>query len=238
MEDTVEIGPVSSGVQASYHAETLAQWADAIKRYEDMILKAEQQLNIQNQLVAHVGDWQGVVDKARSIEMNANNLGKPFGKGFNSLYLGVDASASTRYTNHNLYAAANPYTVYGTKVTVADTDLKRYAAIEALHDDVLTSFDESDAKIKDLQAAISKTADEIAAAPDQATTDKCLAKMQGLKIALDNVRAVRAEKLARLAEAKAINDSQADKERKIQELRSEQEAKESVEKFGQIPSSK
>lgn len=229
----ITFDPSSYAAIGSLEATEIAKWAEAIKYYEDMILQQEKMLNSQSILRAQLGDWQGVYNRAMSIKMQAQNLKKNYGKAFNVLaYVDYGAAQSSlTWTNGNQYAPIPTSTYYGTPVQFNSNDLKRYKAVENLYEDANESFDESDKTISSLLDEISATADLLGKAKTQAEVQTYSSKLEALKIALDNERIKRREKIDRLMATKAINDNQREKEHLIRLKIRQAENTETQEKY-------
>ena len=96
--------PVNNGVLVETKVETLAQWASALAKAEtqiqnqlQQIQRADSLLTTQNQIKLGIGDWQSVVTKAQSIQLQAQNLTKDNNQGINRPSATRTMAISTRF---------------------------------------------------------------------------------------------------------------------------------------------
>lgn len=212
--------PLLTANVITMNSNQLAQWATAIKKYEDQILhqieqieKAKELLSGQNKLIARVGDWKGVIDRARSIQLRADTLTRDFGMNYRNLAIVDYGSDTLQYTAGGAYVPIPTLTRHGIEVEIDETKLRRFHALEKRVDDVDVTLDEIDQERKRILREIARTAEDIATATSQAETDKFFAKLEALKAALMNVQARSEEKIQRALLQQALNDNQEAKER-------------------------
>src|SRR5581483_1884864 len=125
--------PVNYGVLVETKVQTLAQWASAISKAEtqiqnqlQQIQKADSLLTTQNQIRLGIGDWQSVVAKAQSIQLQAQNLTRDNNQGITASFVVTMGQPSLGYTNHGNFDAVTTTDAFGNPVTVTDDSLKRY----------------------------------------------------------------------------------------------------------------
>ena len=139
--------PVNNGVLVETKVETLAQWASALAKAEtqiqnqlQQIQRADSLLTTQNQIKLGIGDWQSVVTKAQSIQLQAQNLTKDNNQGISASFVVTTGQPTLGYTNHGNFDAVPTTDAFGNPVTVSDDSLKRYAAVEAVYEKALTTL--------------------------------------------------------------------------------------------------
>jgi hypothetical protein len=208
---------VSASVVTANSAQ-LAQWATAIAKYEDQILKqieqiekAEAMLKMQSTLLLRVGDWKTVASKARAIQLQAKNLTADFGVSWKVATFVDNGNGSLTYTGGRLFDVNLGVTEKGAPL-VSEKRLRRYQAVENLYEDVNATFEKTEAPRKQILEEIAEVAAAIADSSTQAETDILLAKLEALKVALANVQSQRDEKMQRMLVQTALNANEREKE--------------------------
>lgn len=234
--------PIVDANIISMNASQLAQWATAIKKYEDQILnqleninRLKQLGNIQNVIAARVGDWQGVYDRAKSIQLTADKLTdlSDILNYDNAVYFDT-TSDLTSYNDRGNFATLDITTVRGRPaVTVNEGRFRRYKTVENLYDTATETLDKTSERRDDILKEIAKTAEDIAAAPTQAEADKLQAKLAGLQIALQQLQSERNEVMQRMLTQRALNENQKDKEAEIRALLDHENAVETFQELSE-----
>lgn len=232
--------PIMDANLVTMNSTQLAQWATAIKKYEEQIRNQIQQIDnlkklgdINSLLNAKVGDWKGVYDQARSIQLSADNLTRNWTVGYDQAVSIDNGQSSIYYTGNGSYVALDITTKNGQPAaTVKEKDLRRYVTVENLYDNLNDTLKKTEVARTDLLKEIATTSEQIAKASTQAETAKLNAKLDGLKVALANVQAQRNEVMYRLLVQQAMNQSEQQKETDVRAAVDAANANQSLEAIG------
>ena len=108
--------------------------------------QARQLFDVQKQIRATMGDWQTVVNKAKSPQLSAQNLTKDYNGNLSASFVVDNAQPALAYTNHGTFTPVATADLFGKPVTVPETDLKRYAAVESVYEKALATIPDGPAK--------------------------------------------------------------------------------------------
>jgi membrane-associated HD superfamily phosphohydrolase len=212
--------PVNNGVLVETKVETLAQWASALAKAEtqiqnqlQQIQRAESLLNTQNQIRLGIGDWQSIVSKAQSIQLQAANLTKDNNQGISASFVVTTGQPSLGYTNHGDFDPVPTSDAFGNTVSVPDDRLKRYAAVEAVYEKALTTLQatETEAQQNNQEIADAYQAMTQAGVTQQEYT-KLQGKIQTLSVRQQALQSQRQDALAMVQAEQTINQNQQMKE--------------------------
>jgi hypothetical protein len=212
--------PVNNGVLVETKVETLAQWASALAKAETQIQnqlvqiqRTESLLNTQNKIYLGIGDWQNVVSKAQSIQLQAANLTKDNNQGISASFVVTTGQPTLGYTNHGDYAPVATGDAFGNSVSIPDDRLKRYAAVEAVYEKALTTLQATETEAQENNQEI---ADAYQAMTQAGVTQQEFTKLQGkiqtLAVRQQSLQAQRQDALAMIQAEQAINQNQKTKE--------------------------
>lgn len=235
--------PILNGNLITMNASQLAQWAEAIKRYEEQILnqienieKLKQLGDIQNAIAGRIGDWKGVYDRARSIQLRSEALGDDFGINYDNAVFVDYGQHSLYYTGSGNFTTLDITTRRGVPaVSVREQNLRRYTAVENLYDNATGALDTTGQRRDEILAEIASTSEELARAQTQAEADKLKAKMQGLQIALQNVQDQRNEVMQRMLLEHTLNENQRQKEEEVNAAVANANSVDELTSIGQTP---
>lgn len=211
-EDTVEFGPLTAGIEQGYHLETIAQWAEAIKRYEDQISnqlqqiqKAKELLDVQNQLRVTIGDWQGVVARAQSIKLQADNLSKNY---------------SANVTNRLVLDYGNPALSqtdpFGRSFVIRPEVITREERIRAVAAEAYKTLQDTDKEATEISAEIADAYKRMTQSGiTQQEFEKLNAKVQALQARLNSVAMQRDSAIQMLNAQRNTADVDEDRAAKI-----------------------
>lgn len=218
----VVFDPTQYGFQLSHEIKELAHWAEEIKKYEDFILKQQEQItrirevaNINGQIKEKIGDWQGVYDRAMSIKLHTDQITKSYITNLNLRAFVDYGQTSLGYTNRGNYGEVNIRTAYGTPALIDEQRFRRYKSIETLYEDLQTIFEKTDADVKGLKEEIAQTSEDSAKATSVEQTAKLQNKLIALQSQLGSLEAQRREQVERVLAQKALNENQAAKEAEV-----------------------
>ena len=191
--------PVNASINITTRIESLAKFAEQIKRAEDQILnqirqidEAKKLFDVQSQVKATIGDWQGVVDRAKSIKLEANNLGKNFNGDFRSLIKLDYGQTALRYDHVTAGAVVTTKNAFGLGVTTHPDETTRYWYLERSIDRALTTFTLTDQEIGEINREIADTYQRMTESGiTQQEYEKLRGKIQTLNVRLDALRAQR-----------------------------------------------
>jgi hypothetical protein len=212
--------PINNGVLVETKVETLAQWASALAKAEtqiqnqlQQIQQAESLLNTQNLIRAGIGEWQSVVAKAQSIQLQAQNLTKDNNLGIATSFVVTTGEPTLGYTNHGDYAAVGTTDVFGNTVSVPDESLKRYAAVESVYEKALTTLQSTETETQQNNQEIADTYQQMTQAGiTQQEYEKLKGKIQTLSVRQQELQAQRQDALAMVQTEHTINQNQKAKE--------------------------
>lgn len=215
--------PVNNGVLVETKVETLAQWASALAKAEtqiqnqlQQIQQAENLLSTQNQIRLSLGDWRTVVDKAQSIQLQAQNLTKDNNQGIGVSFVVDTGQPSLGYTNHGNFAAVTTADPFGNPVAVPDTQLKRYAGVEAVYERALTTLQSTESEARQNNQEIADTYQAMTQAGiTEQEYQKLQGKLQALSVRQQALQAQRQDALAMVQAEDTINRNQASKEQGV-----------------------
>jgi hypothetical protein len=217
----------------------LAQWAEGLKKFEAQIgnqvkqlEEAKKLLNMQNTISSKIGDWQGVLDRARSLQTRVEALTKDVGVNWRLNAVVDYGQPSLGFTGNGTFRALATTTTGGSKVIVDEQELRRYESVERFYGDVNRSFDETEEKRKQILTDIGETAEQLVNAKTQEESAKFYAKLETLKASLSNVQAQRDEKMQRMLVQKALTESVDAKETKVASQVQDESAKETFKAIG------
>ena len=212
--------PINYGVLVATKVETLAQWANALTKAEtqiqnqlQQIQRADRLLSTQNQIRVGIGDWQSVVAKAQSIQLQAANLTKDNNQGMAASFVVTTGQPSLGYTNHGNFNAVPTTDVFGNSVAVSDDRLKRHAAVEAVYEKALTTLQSTETETRQNNQEIADTYQQMTQPGiTQQEYEKLRGKIQTLSIRQQALQAQRQEALAMIQAEQTINQNQKTKE--------------------------
>lgn len=212
--------PVNNGVLVETKVETLAQWASALAKAEtqiqnqlQQIQRADSLLTTQNQIKLGIGDWQSVVTKAQSIQLQAQNLTKDNNQGISASFVVTTGQPTLGYTNHGNFDAVPTTDAFGNPVTVSDDSLKRYAAVEAVYEKALTTLQSTETEAQQNNQEIADTYQQMTQAGiTQQEYEKLRGKIQALSVRQQALQAQRQDALAMIQAEQTINQNQKTKE--------------------------
>jgi membrane-associated HD superfamily phosphohydrolase len=212
--------PVNNGVLVETKVETLAQWASALAKAEtqiqnqlQQIQRADSLLNTQNQIRLGIGDWQSVVSKAQSIQLQAANLTKDNNQGISASFVVTTGQPSLGYTNHGDFDPVPTSDAFGNSVSVPDDRLKRYAAVEAVYEKALTTLQATETEAGQNNQEIADTYQAMTQAGiTQQEYEKLKGKLQALSVRQQALQAQRQDALSMIQAEQTINQNQKAKE--------------------------
>lgn len=215
--------PVNNGVLVETKVETLAQWATAIGKAEtqiqnqiQQIQQAESLLNTQNLMRLSIGDWRGVVSKAQSIQLQAQNLTKDYNQGIGTSFIVQSGQPSLSYTNHGNFTPVATVDAAGNTVPVADDQLKRYAAVEAVYEKALSTLQSTETETQTNNQEIADTYQAMTQpGVTQQEYEKLRGKLQSLATRQQALQAERQDALAMVEAEATIDSNQAAKEQSV-----------------------
>jgi len=212
--------PINYGVLVETKVETLAQWASALTKAEtqiqnqlQQIQKADSLLNTQNQIRLGIGDWQSVVAKAQSIQLQALNLTKDNNQGISASFVVTTGQPTLGYTNHGNFDAVPTTDLFGNPVTPSDDSLRRYAAVEAVYEKALATLQSTETETQQNNQEIADTYQQMTQAGiTQQEYEKLRGKIQTLSVRQQALQAQRQDALAMIQAEQTINQNQKTKE--------------------------
>lgn len=201
--------PINSSILIETKFETLAKWAEAIKRAEDQVGNQVKQINeakrlfdVQNQIRATIGDWQGVVDRAKSLQLSADNLTRDYTERVRNSFV-VD------------YGQANlaPRNAFGEIVTIRPEEISAYRNLEDVTRNAADVLTGSAAESKAIGREIAEAYQEMTkAGVTQQEYEKLRGKIQTLTGRQQALQAQRQDALAVMQAQQTVNRNQAAKE--------------------------
>ena len=204
--------PINYSVLIETKFETIAKWAEAIKRAEDQIANQQKQLGeakrlfeVQNQVRATIGDWQGVVERAKSLKLSSDNLTKDYTESLRNSFV-VD------YGQTNL----TPKNAFGAVVTIKAEDVSTYQKLEDVTQKAASVLATSAVESKAINQEIADTYQEMTKAGiTQQEYEKLRGKIQTLTVRQQTLQAQRADALALMQAQQTVNQNQAAKEQAV-----------------------
>lgn len=215
--------PINYAVLVATKTETLSQWAAALAKAETQIQNQTQQLQqakqlntVQNQIRATMGDWQTVVNKAKSPQLSAQNLTKDYNGNLSASFVVDNAQPALAYTNHGTFTPVATADLFGKPVTVSETDLKRYAAVESVYEKALTTLQSTQGESQQLNQEVADTYQEMTKAGiTQQEYEKLRGKIQTLTVRQQALQAQRQDALAMVQAQQTLNQNQRAKEQAV-----------------------
>jgi division protein CdvB (Snf7/Vps24/ESCRT-III family) len=212
--------PVNYGVLVETKIETLSQWATAIAKAEtqiqnqiQQIQRAESLLNTQNQMRLSIGDWRTVVTKAESIQLQSSNLTKDYNQGMGTSFVVNYGQPTLTYNNHGNFSAVVTIDAFGNNVSVPDAQLKRYAAVETVYENAMTTLQATATETQQNNQEIADTYTAMTQAGiTQQEFEKLRGKLQALSVRQQALQTQRQEALAMIQAEDTINRNQQTKE--------------------------
>ena len=212
--------PINNGVLVETKVETLAQWASALTKAEtqiqnqlQQIQKADSLLSTQNQIRLGIGDWQSVVAKAQSIQLQAQNLSKDNTQGISTSFVVTTGQPTLGYTNHGDFDGVATTDVFGNSVTVPDDSLKRYAAVESVYEKALTTLQSTETEALQNNQEIADAYQQMTQTGiTQQEFEKLRGKIQTMSVRQQALQAQRQDALSMIQAEQTINQNQKAKE--------------------------
>ena len=212
--------PLSYGVLVETKIETLSQWASAIAKSETQIQNQLQQLQqakqlfeVQNQVRLTIGDWQAAVAKAQSPSLSAQKLTKDYNGDLGRSFVVDDARPALGYTDHGTFTPVTTADSFGQTVTVPDTELKRYAAVEGVYEKALDTLQSTQGESQQLNQEVADAYQEMTKAGiTQQEYEKLRGKIQTLTMRQEALQAQRQDALAMIQAQQTLNQNQLAKE--------------------------
>jgi hypothetical protein len=216
----VVFDPTQYGFQISHQAKTLAHWAEEIKRYEDMILKARETLNVQNQIKTQIGDWQGVYDRAKAIQATTTKLTTNPGELFENVvvfdYSSDVSKGSLAYNNHGNFNRIVTKDAFGSEVAIESQLVRRYVSVERAYDNVANVYKATETEIAAAQKELGETYEDMGKpGVTQANYSKLAGKAQALQSRVNHLSQQRREANEMLTAQQNLNSNQAKKEAEV-----------------------
>jgi hypothetical protein len=225
--------PTTHGWHLRHEAKELAQWAEQIKKYEDMILHARDLLNVQNTLKTQLGDWQGVYDRAKTIETSVEKLTNQPGANFSNLVTvdyGHDIPGRLKdplaYTNSGNFTPIITKDGTGADVVISKESMRRYGVVENAYENFATVYKNTEPDLSAAQKELGETyADMSRPGVTQADYTKLAGKAQALQSRVSQLSQQRREASEMIAAQTALNENQGKKEalaaQRVQEANAE-----------------
>ncbi|HWA09507.1 MAG TPA: hypothetical protein VG838_08670 [Opitutaceae bacterium] len=215
--------PINYGVLVETKVETLSQWASAIAKAEtqiqnqiQQIQKAESLLNTQNLVRLSGGDWRSVVSKAESIQLQAANLTKDYNLGIGTSFVVNLGQPTLAYNNHGDFGTVVTIDAFGNNVGVPDAQLKRYAAVESVYENALTTLQATERETQQNNLEIASTYQAMTQAGiTQQEYEKLRGKLQALSVRQQALQTQRHDALAMVQAQETINRNQQAKEQAV-----------------------
>jgi hypothetical protein len=212
--------PINNAVLAETKVETLAQWASALAKAETQIQNqiqqiqtAESLLSTQNQIKLGIGDWQSIVSKAQSLQLQAANLTKDNDQGIATSFVVSAGQPSLGYTNHGDFDPIATTDAFGNAVIVPDDRLKRYAAVETVYEKALTTLQATQTEAEQNNQEIADTYQAMTqAGVTQQEYEKLRGKIQTLSVRQQALQSQRQDALSMIQAEQTINQNQRTKE--------------------------
>lgn len=233
--------PQNHALEVTHQAQTLAQWAENLKRLQEQISIGVDTLEqikhtglVTADIQSAIGDWKSIVDGARSIEMRVDRLTEDFGIPFKAAVTVDDGDRTLVYSNHDIYIPIEMRTYGGKVIDFDEREFRRYGAVESLNDNMITVFEQTDEAIKNVMTEIGETIEDVANAETQAETDKLAVRLNGLHARLLHLQGIRDDQLIRLQAQQILNQNQKEKEEKSDVLRQQQTQMEQNQEFAKI----
>lgn len=212
--------PTLHGWHLTHEVKEAAQWAEQIKKYQDMILQGRDLLNVQNTLKTQLGDWQGVYDRAKAIETSVDKLLSNPGASFSNV-ITLDYSHNIpggskdplAYTNNGNFAPINTKDGTGAVVVIPQETMRRYGVVENAYENFATVYKNTEPDLSAAQKELGETyADMSKPGVTQADYTKLAGKAQALQTRVTHLSQQRREASEMIAAQTALNENQAKKE--------------------------
>jgi predicted nucleic acid-binding Zn-ribbon protein len=216
--------PSSYAFQITHEVKELAHFAEEIKKFEDQILNQAKQIqqakelfDIQNKVRVQIGDWQGVFDRAKAIQLSLRSVTDTTAdtKVGNILTLdygqpGIDRTQSGRTV---FLSSSN---AFDTRVTLSGPASNRYIAADEAFNNVDRVYKATEQPIADTRRELGET---YAAMNEpgltQADYSKLSGKANGLNSRLDQLDAQRQQASQALTAQQAVNTNQKAKDEEM-----------------------
>lgn len=204
--------PINYSVLIETKFETIAKWAEAIKRAENQIANQEKQLgeakrlfDVQDRVRATIGNWETVVAGAKSVSLSADNLTKDHAESVrNSLV--VD----------NGQANLAPKNAFGDEVAIKAEDVSTYKNLEDITRVTASALATSAVESKAIGQEMADTYQEMTKAGiTQQEYEKLRGKIQTLTVRQQALQAQRQDALALMQAQQTVNQNQAAKEQAV-----------------------
>jgi hypothetical protein len=212
--------PVSYDLQALQFGKVAEQWKTELTHYNDLFKQAEDALKIQNYLKIQIGDWQGVYDRAKTLETTVTKLTHQPGISFENV-LKLDyshdipggAKDPLGYTNNGNFAPIITKDATGANVLIPPETMRRYGVVENAYENFATVYKNTEPDLSAAQKELGETyADMSRAGVTQADYSKLAGKAQALQSRVAQLSQQRREASEMIAAQTALNQNQAKKE--------------------------
>lgn len=213
--------PVVDGAIVETRIETLTQLAEQMKKFEAQIENQMKQIDeakklfsLQNEVRTEIGDWQGVLDRAKSIQLSAQNI--------------TDVSADTKVTGLLTLDYGQPgldrtvvggtaqittKDAFGSPVSLTAQQSNRFLATDNAFTHFFDVYNKTDKSINDTRAELATTYDDMnKPGLTQADFTKLATKAEALTARLNSLNAQRTQASEALKAQEAANENQKAKE--------------------------
>lgn len=213
--------PVTYGGIITTRVETLAKFAEQIKTMQDQILNQMKQIeearrlfDIQNQVRAQIGDWQGVFDRAQMMKLSIRDITetKFDTRVSNVLTLDYGQPGIDRRNiqGRDVLVSNN---AFGVSVTLPTQISNRLISSEKAYDNVYRVYSETEEPIADLRRELGQTYEEMnRPGLTQANYTKLATKAQSLNSRIAQLESSRQQATNALTAQQIANQNQRDKE--------------------------
>lgn len=217
--------PANYGAQITTRVETLAKFAEQIKGIQDQILnqmkqieEAKRLVNIQNEVRAQIGDWQGVFDRAKMMQLSLRDLTETkFDTRVENLLTldyGQPGIRRTNTTGRDTLVATNAFNV---SVTLPAPISNRLISSEKAYENVYNVYKNTEEPIAELRRELGQTYEEMnRPGLTQANYSKLSTKAQSLNSRIAQLESSRQQATNALTAQQIANQNQRDKEAEAQ----------------------
>jgi chromosome segregation ATPase len=199
--------------QAANHLEVLRQWAEQLEKLNRQIRQLEEQLAEQRRIREVLGNPSAAGAQLILDRLAPADLARTYGETLAAVRRLADATTSLRRTAEGIYEKLEDRTVLGREFPRQTNAYRRYAAVDQQAEQASRVSDETDARIRALQADLAATLAALRAAPTQAEVDKLNVKVAALNGQLAVIAAQRRDEADKLHAQQIQNENQAAKER-------------------------
>jgi hypothetical protein len=199
-------------------AEQLKAAQDQISNQMKQIEEAKKLYTTTTDFAAQVGDWKGVYDRAKSLQLSAAKLGEMpefnFGNAFNLDY----TSSPIKYTGNGLYEPINVKNALGQTVFINKFETARYAAIEQAGTKLDHYLKQTDTELVELRKELAQTFEDMnKKGVTQAEQQKLAQKADSLNSRIRDIQNDRAVGIQRVQLQHSLNENQKEKEEAVKE---------------------